>query len=69
MLYEVITKSNSMLIFTLIIVCSELFAVSLQTVYDIDNDVVYSKYSSYKGYIEDGRKTVKMINEQDSSFV
>ena len=61
-------KNANMHIAALILVCGELFASGLQTVVKIDNDVVYSNYDTYKGYIETGRETVKKIEEQDNSF-
>lgn len=61
-------KDQNMQISVLIIVCCELFASSLMTVIDIDNDVVYSNYNTYKGYVETGREVVKEIEAQDDSF-
>ena len=61
-------KGKTISIVTLIVVCLELFAVSLQTLDAINTDVVYSKYSSYKGYIEDGREVVDKMEEMDSGL-
>lgn len=61
-------NDKNMQISVLIFVCCELFASSLMTVIDIDDDVVYSNYSTYKGYIETGREVVDEIEEQDDSF-
>ncbi len=62
-------KSKGVKSSILVLVCCELFIVSLKTVVDIDNDVVYSSYKSYAGgYIEDGRETVDMIEEKDDGL-
>lgn len=60
--------SKSIQIVTLTVVCCELFITGLMTVIDIDNDVVYSKYSSYKPYIEQGREVADWINSQDTTL-
>ncbi len=39
------------------------------TMYSIDRDVVYSKYSSYNRYITLGRNTVEKIYDMDDSPV
>ncbi len=49
-----------------IFIAGELFGSSLSTMEAINDDVVYSKYSSYNRYITLGRDTVQKIYEQDS---
>ncbi len=61
-------KSYNIKASLLILVCCELFLVTLKTVVDIDSDVVYSNYSSYVGYIETGREMVDLVEEQDDSL-
>lgn len=61
-------QTKTLSIVVLILVCVELFSVSLYTLFAIDSDVVYSNYSSYKGYIETGREVVEKIEAQDSSL-
>jgi len=61
-------KGNTASIITVVFVCAELFIVSLQTLYAINTDVVYSTFSSYKGYVEDGREVVDRINSEDSGL-
>ncbi|MBR4225071.1 MAG: YfhO family protein [Oscillospiraceae bacterium] len=48
-----------------VIVCGEMFGSTLTTLFDINKDVVYSKYSSYNRYITLGRETVQRIYEKD----
>lgn len=45
----------------------ELFASSYDTVLKIDDDVSYSKYSSYQDYMIDLRSTVDNVNEYDDT--
>ncbi len=47
------------------VVCVDIFVNSLYTVFMIDYDVVYSKYSSYQDYFIDGREIVEQIEERD----
>lgn len=49
-----------------IFIVGELFGTSLATMEAINDDVVYSKYSSYNRYITLGRDTVKKILQKDS---
>ncbi|MBQ3920321.1 MAG: YfhO family protein, partial [Oscillospiraceae bacterium] len=48
-----------------VIVAGEMFGSTLTTLFDINKDVVYSKYSSYNRYITLGRETVQRIYEKD----
>ncbi len=48
-----------------IVIVGELFGSSLAMMNAIDDDVTYSKYSSYNRYITFGRDTVNMIYETD----
>lgn len=50
------------------IVCIEIFANSLNTLYRIDWDVNYSKFSSYQDYMADGRDVVDYVQERDDSL-
>lgn len=61
-------KDKNFQISILLIVCCELFVTALMTVIDIDDDVVYSNYDTYKGYIETGREVVGEIENQDDSL-
>ena len=49
-------------------VCIEVFINSLYTVYAIDYDVVYSTYSSYVPYFNDGREIVSQLEERDDGL-
>lgn len=60
------TLTNSIIVF--IFVCVEMFTVSLDTLDRIDNDVVYSKFSSYQNYIKNGRAVVDTIEEIDKGL-
>lgn len=55
-------------IVVLILVVGELFGGSLQTLKSINSDVVYSKHSSYVGYIDDGRKIMADLTEMDDGL-
>ena len=46
----------------------DIFINGLWTVYSIDYDVVYSTYSSYVPYTEDGREIVKQLKERDDGL-
>ncbi|MBQ5330979.1 MAG: YfhO family protein [Oscillospiraceae bacterium] len=48
-----------------IFITGELFGSTLSTLFAIDNDVHYSKYSSYNRYITLGRETAEMIYDAD----
>lgn len=50
------------------LMCADIFINSLWTVYSIDYDVVYSTYSSYVPYTENGRKIVSQLKERDSGL-
>lgn len=52
----------------LVLVVGELFAGNLQTLRDIDEDVTYSKYSSYVPYIKSGRVMMEEMYDLDNSF-
>ena len=60
------TAANA--IVTIVFICTEMFTVSLNTLDRIDNDVLYSKFSSYQNYVDEGRKAVNTINEMDNSL-
>lgn len=51
-----------------VVICLEIFENTMYTVFAIDCDVVYSKYSSYQDYFIDGRRVVDMIEEQDDTL-
>ncbi len=61
-------RSNYAKIAVLLLVCGEIFASSLNTLYSINSDVLYSKYTSYKGYIERGREVMAEIEKRDGSL-
>lgn len=52
-----------------VIVIVEMAVTATYTMYSIDRDVVYSKYSSYNRYITLGRNTVEKIYDMDDSPV
>lgn len=52
----------------LILVVGELFGSSLETLKSIDKDVVYSKHSSYVGYIDEGREVTQLLEDYDPGF-
>lgn len=47
------------------LVSVDIFVNAIYTVYSIDYDVVYSKYSSYQDYFIDGREVVSQVEELD----
>ncbi len=47
------------------LVCVDIFVNSIYTVFMIDYDVVYSKYSSYQDYFINGREIVRQVEEMD----
>lgn len=51
-----------------VFVCIEVFINGLYTVWAIDYDVVYSKYSSYQDYFIDGREVVSQVEEADEGL-
>lgn len=51
-----------------VFICLEIFENSMYTVFSIDCDVVYSKYSSYQDYFIEGRKVVSDIEEKDDGL-
>ncbi len=50
------------------LVCVDIFVNSIYTIFMIDYDVVYSKYSSYQDYFIDGREIVEQVEEYDSGL-
>ena len=59
-------KKRAVLTYVLgVIISGEFFGTALTTMFDINKDVVYSKYSSYNRYITLGRDTVSKIYEKD----
>ena len=61
-------KTATNAIITIIFICAEMFTVSLNTLDRINKDVLYSKFSSYHDYVDDGRKAVETINEMDDGL-
>ena len=53
---------------TAVVVCVEIFINSYWTVDSIDYDVVYSTYSSYVPYFNDGREIVSQLEERDDGL-
>lgn len=57
---------------TKIVLCgmifAEIFANSLNTIYMIDWDVNYSKFSSYQDFMADGRDVVDYVDENDDTL-
>lgn len=51
-----------------VFICLEIFENSMYTVWSIDCDVVYSKYSSYQDYFIDGRHVVDMLEDRDDGL-
>lgn len=51
-----------------VFICLEIFENSMYTIWAIDCDVVYSKYSSYQDYFINGRRIVQELEEQDDSL-
>lgn len=60
--------SKTMKVLVAVFVCLEIFENSMYTVWSIDCDVVYSKYSSYQDYFIDGRHVVDMVEEADDGL-
>ena len=50
------------------LMCADIFINSLWTVYSIDYDVVYSTYSSYVPYTENGREIISQLSERDGGL-
>lgn len=61
-------RSKTMKALVAVFVCLEIFENSMYTVWSIDCDVVYSKYSSYQDYFIDGRHVVDMVEEADDGL-
>mgnify|MGYP002797696004 CR=1 FL=1 len=61
-------RSKTMKVLVAVFVCLEIFENSMYTVWSIDCDVVYSKYSSYQDYFIDGRHVVDMVEEADDGL-
>lgn len=61
-------NNTAMKIVTAVLICLEIFENSMYTVWAIDCDVVYSKYSSYQDYFIDGRRVVDELEERDGSL-
>lgn len=59
---------RSTIVATTVLVCFEIFVSSLYTVWEIDYDVVYSRYSSYQDYFIDGREIVSQLKERDDGL-
>lgn len=59
------TPDKVMSIILVGLVCVDIFVNSIYTIYAIDYDVVYSKYSSYQDYFIDGREVVSQVEELD----
>ncbi len=51
-----------------LLVCGEIYTVNFYELKAIDQDVVYSTYSSYQNYIKDGRSVVEKIEKQDDGL-
>ncbi len=51
-----------------VVVCAETFLNGLWCMNDFDQDVVYSKYSSYNDYLDGVRPIVDAVQESDTSF-
>lgn len=66
--YKKNSSIKNMPLVMLVLVIGELFGSSLQTLYDIDDDVVYSKHSSYGNYIAKSRDVIDKLKELDSGF-
>ncbi|MBR1739905.1 MAG: YfhO family protein [Ruminococcus sp.] len=58
-------SSKAVAICLCVIVSAELFVNNIDTIQKIDDDVAYSKYSSYEPYMSDLRAAVDMIKEYD----
>lgn len=61
-----ISKTTALIV--LVLVVGELFANSIQTLKDIHEDVVISKYSSYTPVIATGREVTAELEEYDTGF-
>lgn len=59
------TEIKKMPLVLLVLISGELIGNTLHTFYKINKDVVYSKYDSYVGYIDDGRDLVGRIKTLD----
>ncbi|MBQ3126860.1 MAG: YfhO family protein, partial [Clostridia bacterium] len=60
-------RENTAMILT-ILVCLEVFCAGLTNVVALDDDVYYSKYSSYVDYMAKMRPIVETVQENDTSF-
>lgn len=61
-------KSSTVSIVVVIITVGELFGSTLETLRNIDKDVLYSKYSSYVPYADEGREMMSKLYDIDNSF-
>lgn len=62
------TPDKVMSIILVGLVSVDIFVNAIYTVYSIDYDVVYSKYSSYQDYFIDGREVVSQVEEADEGL-
>ncbi len=60
-------RENTALILT-ILVCLEVFCAGLTNMVALDDDVYYSKYSSYVDYMAKMRPIVEKVQENDTAF-
>ena len=66
--YKNAGNKKSMGIVLAVIVCLEMFGNGLSNVVGLGNDVIYSSYSSYNGFMEKIRPVVEAVQERDTSF-
>ncbi len=66
----ILKKRNKKIVAVLIslVVFTELYMVSFDTINKVDTDVAYSEYTSYENYMTDMREIVDDIQEDDKSF-
>ena len=67
-LRQVVKSKTAVCILLTIVVCAEVFVNGLCSMYSLNKDVVYTRYSTYNNYLADVRPIVDMVQDSDDSF-
>ena len=67
-IYRTAKNKKSIGLVLAVVVCLEMFGNGLSNVVGLDNDVIYSKYSSYNDFIGEIRPIVDTVRDNDTSL-
>ena len=67
-LMQTFKKEKVVCILLTVVVCAELFVNGFCNMNSLDEDVIYTKYSTYNDYLADVRPIVDLVQEGDDSF-